>query len=425
MSRLTKRWASLACLALLAGGFGFTSPTATASGTERAASSRDAATPFALKNRGYGSKVVGGEIPAGSDTTAFERIGCTNKSGKVRRNHEAEVDVPGLGLVSGVTTVLRTTQGDGVVASSSTQRIASVELAESPLGTLSIEALRSYARTFHDGTGFKSEATTDVGRIVLTPPAGEPQVIPIPSANEPVTVPGVAEIRVGPLHTNESANGSSAKATALIVHVFESDTTATLGVARAKMNDGVKKLLFRGHSSGIQATGLEGAVSKGRTPLSLMPCQGTLGKVLKKRLAGLDLTDQIEVGALTSEQMANQTMNKAQGYERGSVASIDFGDGSLVIEGIVARANVERKDGRIQFNTDGTTVGTITADGEPQTFPDTGILEIPGVARLEAKVVERQAQSISVVGVRVTLLDGSGAVIDLGTASIGGKRSGL
>ena len=69
-------------------------------------------------------------------------------------------------------------------------------------------------------------------------------------------------------------------------------------------------------------------------------------------------------------------------------------------------------------------MGTITADGEPQTFPDTGILEIPGVARLEEKIVEREAQSISVVGVRVTLLDGSGAVIDLGTASIGAKRSG-
>ena len=131
MSHVTRMWATLACLPLLAAGLGVTSQTATASGAERAAAERVAATPYALKTRGYGSKVVGGEVPAGSDTTAFERIGCTNKTGKLKRNHEAEVEVPGLGVASGVTTTLRTTKDDGVVASSSVQRIASVELAES------------------------------------------------------------------------------------------------------------------------------------------------------------------------------------------------------------------------------------------------------------------------------------------------------
>ncbi len=426
MSHVTRMWATLACLPLVAAGLGVTGHTATASGAERAAPERVAATPYALKTRGYGSKVVGGEVPAGSDTTAFERIGCTNKAGKVKRNHEAEVEVPGLGVASGVTTTLRTTRNDGVVSSSSVQRIASVELAESSVGTLTIEALRSEARTFHNGKGFQAEATTDVGRIVLTPAGGEPEVISVPSANEPVTIPGLAEIKVGRMISTESANGSFAKANALIVRVFESGTKATLGLAQSRMNDGVEKLLFRGHSSGIQATGLEGAASKGRTPLSLMPCQGTLGKVLKKRIAGLDLTDAIEVGTLTSRQRANQTLKQAHGYERGSRREHRLRRRRAGHRGH-RRPGQHRsaRTARIRFDARGTTVGTITADGEPQTFPDTGILEIPGVARLEAKVDRAdQGQSLSVVGVRVTLLDGSGAVIDLGTASIGAKRSG-
>ena len=425
MSRLTKRWASVACLSLLTVGLGVASPTTVASGADRAARAAENATPFALQNRGYGSKVLGGEVPAGSDQTAFERIGCTNKSGKVKRNHEAEVTQPGLGVLSGVTTTVRTTDVGGVVASSSTQRIASVELAETPMGTLSIEAMRSFARTFHNGSGFQAEATTDIGRIVLTPPSGEPEEIPIPSANELVTVPGVATLRLGTLHTHEGAAGSTANATGLIVRVIPSDTIATIGLARAKMNYGVRSLLFRGASSGIQATGLDGGASKGRTPLSLMPCQGTRGKVQKMAIARLDLTDTIEVGGLNSQQMANQTMQRAEGYERGSVATIDIDNGALVIEGIVGRANVERENGRTRFNAEGTTVGTITADGEQQTFPDTGVLEIPGVARFEAKVVERQPHFISVIGVRVTLLDGSGAVINLGNATISATRSGL
>jgi hypothetical protein len=66
----------------------------------------------------------------------------------------------------------------------------------------------------------------------------------------------------------------------------------------------------------------------------------------------------------------------------------------------------------------GTQVGTITANGQVQTFPRTGVLEIPGVARLERRVVTRSRNGITVVALRVTLLDGSGAVIDLGEASL-------
>lgn len=119
-----------------------------------------------------------------------------------------------------------------------------------------------------------------------------------------------------------------------------------------------------------------------------MPCQGTLGAVRSKAIAGLDVTDAIVAGALTSEQMARQQNKGARGYERGSVARLDLGD------------------------------------GEAHAFPDSDVLEIPGVARLEAKVVVRKRHVISVVGLPVTLLDGSGAVIDLGTARIGSKRSG-
>lgn len=420
--RMLASWASLP---LLAAGLAMASQPATATGTDRAAGGELAATPFALKNRGFGTKVVGGEIPAGSDTTAFQRIGCTNKAGKTKRISEVEATVPGLGVVSGVATKIRTTRRNGVVASTSTQRIASIVLGDPTQGSVSIEALRSHARAFHDGAKFRAVATTDIGRIVFTPPGGEPEPMPLPSADQPVEIPGLAVIRIGPRHTSEGPNGSFAKATGLIIKVIPSNTTATVGLARAKINDGVEELLFRGSSSGIQATGLDGAVTKGRTPLSLMPCQGTLDKVQTKSIAGFDLTDAIAVGALNSEQWANQTRRRAAGYERGTVASLNLGGGQLVVEGVVAQANVKRANGKTRFNARGTTVGQITADGEPHTFPDTDVLEIPGVARLEAKVVERKKQVISVVGVRVTLLDGSGAVIDLGTARIGAKRSGL
>jgi hypothetical protein len=66
----------------------------------------------------------------------------------------------------------------------------------------------------------------------------------------------------------------------------------------------------------------------------------------------------------------------------------------------------------------------VTFEGDRQRFPDTGVLEIPGVARLERGVVTRERNAISVVALRITLLDGSLATIDLGNATIGTSPSG-
>ena len=96
-----------------------------------------------------------------------------------------------------------------------------------------------------------------------------------------------------------------------------------------------------------------------------------------------------------------------------------------MVDGIVGEAHVTRHGNKVTRNTNGSTVGTITANGEPQSFPDTGVLEIPGVAELEPRVVQKIPGGIKVVGLRITLLDGTGAVIDLATAKIRIEKSGM
>jgi hypothetical protein len=66
----------------------------------------------------------------------------------------------------------------------------------------------------------------------------------------------------------------------------------------------------------------------------------------------------------------------------------------------------------------GTRLGSITANGQTQTFPPSGVITIPGVAKLERKVVSKSTTGITVIALRVTLLDGSGAVINLGEAKL-------
>ena len=73
-------------------------------------------------------------------------------------------------------------------------------------------------------------------------------------------------------------------------------------------------------------------------------------------------------------------------------------------------------------STKGTTVGRITVNGQPQEFPDTGVLEIPGVAKLETAVTQKLKNGLAVTALRITLLDGTGAVIDLGNARFQVRR---
>ena len=70
-------------------------------------------------------------------------------------------------------------------------------------------------------------------------------------------------------------------------------------------------------------------------------------------------------------------------------------------------------------NAKGSRLGAITTSGHRLTFPKTGVLEIPGIAKLERNVVTRSSTGIKVVALRITLLDGTGGVVDLGEAQLG------
>src|SRR3954452_2548593 len=159
-------------------------------------------TSFAFKTSGYGTKIKGGQIPAGSSTTGYQVIGCTNQAGRSRSNNVAEATVPGLGQASGVKTRVWTTSRDGVVASHSTHDIAKLTVAQSGLGSLSIRAVTSRATAYHAAGGFHTQGATPLRDLVCTPPAGPEQDVPLPTPDQPVTIPGLATIYAG-LHRTD------------------------------------------------------------------------------------------------------------------------------------------------------------------------------------------------------------------------------
>jgi hypothetical protein len=379
-------------------------------------------TTFAFKSTGYGTRVIGGELPVGSDTTGYKAIGCTNQAGHSRTNAVSDATLPGLGKAHGVKTHVWTTSRHGVVASHSLHRVARVALIESALGSLSINGVVARATAYHDGSGFHATTTTHLGGLTFTPPIGGPQSLPLPTPDQPITIPGVATIYAGKHTTRHSSTGATADAFALRIDLTLTGTSVRVAHSRAQLSSGMTGGVFKGHSAGVRVvSALGGLVQSGPNPLATMPCEGTHGKVKQKSLASGTLSDQLLFMNANARERANQGPHRAHGTSRASVGRVNLG-GQVLIAGVVAKATVTRHDGHVTKSIKGTRLGSITVSGKQQRLPKTGVLEIPGLVKLERAVVHRTHNGISVIGLRVTLLDGSGAVVNFAEAKLNIKR---
>ena len=99
------------------------------------------------------------------------------------------------------------------------------------------------------------------------------------------------------------------------------------------------------------------------------------------------------------------------------VADISLLDGMIEISGISARAYVRRERGKKKVIRDstGTNVLTLKVNGEATPIPLEG-LEIPGLLKIEEGIERKLKGGLEVTALRLTLLDGTGATINLGVA---------
>lgn len=386
--------------------------------TSAAAAASPDRTNFAFSASGFGTRVNGGQVPAGSDTTAYQAMGCTNVAGRDADNHLTQATIPGLGTASEIDTDLWTTRRGDVVASHARNSIERIVIGEANLGTLEINAVSTTVHAIHGPNGFVARSSSRIGSLVYTDPTGAEQELEIPAPGEPVTVPGLGELIIGHNVKRTDAHHAVATGNALVFRKAVSGTKVKIAHAAAEVADDVKHGLFNGRSDAVRGTLAQDNVSIGAQPLSLMPCQGTNGELLKKSTARVDITEGLVVHGLSSRLIGDQTRQKAFGYTQGRVGLVDIGDGQVTVEAIVGRVNVTRRGGDLERNIKGTSLGTIVINGEEAEFPDSDVIEVPGLVRLERNIVNKFANGMSVIALRITLLDGSGAVVNLGEARL-------
>jgi hypothetical protein len=375
-------------------------------------------THYAFAGSGFGSRIAGGDLPAGSGATAYQHIGCTNRAGLVRTNELDQQDIPGIGRISGLKTRIWTTRHHGAVATHARHRIASLAVVDTPAGSISVTGITSASVASHDATGFHATTTSTVGGITLTPVVGPVQTFEAPTPGNPVSILGLVTFTAGASHMHTSTTGAAASGSALKVEVTASGSKTVLARSHATIAGGVTFGLFDGRSNASRVSAADDSLKSGPQPLMVMPCQGTGGRVHRRSIAQLGLAGQVVVRGLKSRDRSAQTRTRAHGFEMGKVEKVDLGSGAIVVDGVVGRANVVRTAHRVRRDARGTSVGTVTVNGEVRRFPATGIIEVPGVAELRRHLVHRNRSGITVTALRITLLDGSGAVIDLGQARL-------
>ena len=385
----------------------------------------DKATSYSFRAVSYGSRVRGGQLPASSGTTSYLSILCTNRLGTAKQNQVATTQLPGLGELSGVSGTAGTTGKGDNVSAYSTHDIASLSLDVPDVLALQIKAIQASSIASHDASGFHASTDVKVAHIVLTVD-GQPTVdLPIPTPGAPIEIPGLLTISIGKQKRAAGPTGATAKADGLVVDVIPTGTRIQVAHTAAKLGNGIERGLFHGKASALQVKAVGDLVRTGPQPVQPIGCQGTRGQVRSNSLASVSLPGVLQVTAADASVMGDQSKKRASGFTQATIAHADVLNGTLVLDAIRARAHVARTRHDVKVDTDGTTVGQILLNGQPISLEALDDVEIPGVLKVDTKVTTKGGAGIEVIAVRVTLLDGTGAVIDLGHAALDIAGSGL
>jgi hypothetical protein len=365
------------------------------------------ATSFGLGHHAFGTKVDGNPV-ARSGATANSVLGCTNLAGLLRRNHVADVSVPGAVTASEVHSVGTTTKRNGVVTVTSRNTISS-----GSLGTdVRFRGLSSESRTWHDDKGFHNRVTFDLTRLTI---GGDP--VALSGRQQRFDVPGVGTLTAFDSSTTSKASGASARGLALRLRL-DDGTRVQVGSSYSRMLDRVFGPMG-GSTWGSQVEAADGSASTGRSAFQVMPCQGTQGVVRENTTAGETLPGVLATSEVTTHVRGVQEPARQRGYTQAEIARARLGDAGFVARGISSQANVQRDSSGLTRNANGTRLlslsSTATGDVSELLVPGEAV-PIAGLGMVTFKDVDLVRNGIEVVALEVVLPDNT--VIELGHSTM-------
>ena len=390
------------------------------------------ATPFALRAWGYSTRVIGGDVPAelgphGLRGHRLHQPGRPQADQQHRRPRAAE---PGHRR-RGVKTRVWTTRKAGTVSSCARNTIGKVVLSDSPLGTAHA------GRRLDDGPRLPRRLRRSARPRTPTWPSSpssrpsvRPKTLPLPTPGRPVEIPRRREGDHRPVldaPPTPTARGPSPTASrsawSPTGHALSGSRTPSPRSPRGVQSRPVQRL-GRTRSPATPQAARQASVAT--------PAEDALPGHRRRRPAPAQPASPTSAARSSSaraksDEVAKQNNRRAWGCVRSRVASIN-----LARPAPASTASSVRSTSPARARTCATLSRQHQGHDRRQDHrqrrgpgvPDTGVIEIPGVAKLEPSVVTKKVtDGLKVTALRITLLDGSGAVIDLGNARFQVRRS--
>lgn len=176
-------------------------------------------------------------------------------------------------------------------------------------------------------------------------------------AGHTIEIPGLGAISLGSTTGTASAHHAASSASALRLLINPTgekgqDTVLELGRARTRIADGATSGVFGSQMIGMEFLSGNDALRMGGIGQIQMPCEGTAGKVITKRIPKVSLGLEPIASVLSLSGVEYRTMGKQlgrgrmHGFVESNLAKLSLPIADLTIEGLKSRIEVTRRPGR-------------------------------------------------------------------------------
>jgi len=342
----------------------------------------------------WGTKVQVGTVIVSSPSAAAALGSCTANTGASAQKSAASASVPDTITSSTINSRVETGSSATGPFTRSTSTIESANVLTGMITATALKALSEVRYTAGSGFSFSNGST-----VVSLTINGTARTVSAP--NSTYELPGTGYVVVNEQKRTQKANFASQEVNLLHVHVTDANNPLHLAVGTdITVGHAVAALSAPLPASGLvsgSATGVyykEGnAVKIGQSPHASIPC---LGGSTSATVASVSQPNKFSNTTLKVTAQGTVGQTKTVGHTTSTVDSVNFLGGVVKATGVKAVAHGEYDGSTYSFNSNGSTIASLSVNGKQVNATVNSVIRIPNVGSLSIYRVTKGTKSISV-----------------------------